>query len=179
LFLVTFVFVCAFQIHLIPAPNSIRFKMFSTDRWSRDVCLERVRPSSLCKWRLCQNVAIAILETTGYQTKYVDLPALSILNYRTRGVNLFLRLEEASDQKDLVYALNQYFFYRGWETWATHSRTPVPFTAQPTRMSRDKECDCRNCWHERPPCTTQRLSLIPAPIATITSRIQRPDPTLS
>ena len=124
--------------------------MFSTDRWSRDVCLERVRPSSLCKWRLCQNVAIAILKTTGYHTKYVDIPVGSTLNHRTRGVNLFLRLEEASDHKDLVYALNQYFFHRGWETWATHARTTVPFTAQPTWMSGDRECDCRNCWHERP-----------------------------
>ena len=134
---------------------------------------------NLCKWRLCQNFAIAILETTGYQTKYVDLPAGSILNHRTRGVNLFLRIEEASDHKDLVYALNQYFFYRGCETWAKHARTPLPFTAQPTLMSGDKECECQNCWHERPPSTTQRLSRIPAPIATITSSLQRPDQALS
>ena len=155
--------------------------MFSTDRWSRDVCLERVRPSSLCKWRLCQNVAIAILKTTGYHTKYVDIPVGSTLNHRTRGVNLFLRLEEASDHKDLVYALNQYFFHRGWETWATHARTTVPFTAQPTWMSGDKECDCRNCWHERPlaePPATPAPRLT-APVATIASRLQRPDPTMS
>ena len=113
-----------------------------------------------------------------YRT-YVDIPAGSILNHRTRGVNLFLRLEEASDHKDLVYALNQYFFHRGWETWATHARTPVPFTAQPTWMSGDKECDCRNCWHERPLSTTQHLSVMPAPVSTITSRLQRPDPMLS
>ncbi len=74
-----------------------------------------------------------------------------------------------------MYALNQYFFYRGCETWATHARTPLPFTAQPTLMSGDKECECQNCWHERPPSTTQRLSRIPAPIAIITSSLQRPD----
>ena len=155
-----------------------------TDRQSRDVCLERVRISSLCKQRLCQNVAIAIFETTGYQARYVSLPTGTILNHRTHGVKLFLRLEVAIDHKDLVYALNQHFFYLCWETWATHARTPVPFTAQPTWISGDKECDFQNGWHEtptpvrcqaEPPSTTQRYSPIPAPIATITSSLQRPD----
>jgi len=105
--------------------------------WSRDVCLERLTPTSLCRWRLCKKVAQRVEETIGRPVRYVCLPAGTVLNSKTRGVNLFLRLEDESSHEMLVQALNIKFSNLGWNTWATYARSTVPFTGQPTWLAGD------------------------------------------
>jgi hypothetical protein len=163
------------------------------------VCLERLTPTSLCRWRLCKKVAQRVEETIGRPVRYVCLPAGTVLNSKTRGVNLFLRLEDESSHEMLVQALNIKFSNLGWNTWATYARSTVPFTGQPTWLAGDARCRCRRCeyeavsypdWEPHHPRRSDQLpanntpasvpmnvhSSTHAPVAVAYSSIRRPNP---
>ncbi len=163
------------------------------------MCLERLTPTSLCRWRLCKKVAQRVEETIGRPVRYVCLPAGTVLNSKTRGVNLFLRLEDESSHEMLVQALNIKFSNLGWNTWATYARSTVPFTGQPTWLAGDARCRCRRCeyeavsypdWEPHHPRRSDQLpatntpasgpmnghSSTHAPVAVAYSSIRRPNP---
>ena len=123
----------------------------------------------------------------------------TVLNGKTRGVNLFLRMEDETSHERLVQALNIKFSNLGWNTWATYARSTVPFTGQPTWLSGDARCRCRRCdyedvsypdWEPHYPRTSDQLpatntpasvpmnvhSSTHAPVAVAYSSIKRPNP---